>query len=259
MILCECLCTCCDTQVFLLPDASGTQTVIRIRCYYCGRELLPRRILSFEERHWLECKDPHLLTQWQDPRISKRKRRLFVCGCCRLIWDSLTDPRSRGAVETAERHADGQATHSDLVRAERQAQAVNKPPAGFWPPDADWVAVAASANQDFSGDIRRLFPRYGRCTPDKVLAARVSDLFRDILGNPFRNVLLLQEWLDWTDRTVVKIAQAIYEERAFDRMPILGDALEEAGCTDPDILDHCRQPGEHARGCWLVDQILGKT
>jgi hypothetical protein len=47
--------------------------------------------------------------------------------------------------------------------------------------------------------------------------------------------------------------------RAFNRMPILGDALEEAGCTNPDILNHCRQPGEHVRGCWVVDLVLSKS
>jgi len=57
---------------------------------------------------------------------------------------------------------------------------------------------------------------------------------------------------------VVKLAESIYDERAFDRMPILADALEEAGCANADILAHCRQPGEHVRGCWAVDLILGK-
>jgi hypothetical protein len=57
---------------------------------------------------------------------------------------------------------------------------------------------------------------------------------------------------------VVKVAQAIYDERAFDRMSILADALEEAGCTDQDILAHCRSGGDHVRGCWVVDLVLGK-
>ena len=59
-------------------------------------------------------------------------------------------------------------------------------------------------------------------------------------------------------RTVVQLAQAIYDDRAFDRIPILADALEEAGCTEAAILGHCRQPGEHVRGCWVVDLLLGK-
>jgi cell wall assembly regulator SMI1 len=66
-------------------------------------------------------------------------------------------------------------------------------------------------------------------------------------------------WLTWNDRTVARLARAIAEERAFDRLPILGDALEEAGCSDAAILGHCRQPGEHGRGCWLVESLLGKS
>jgi hypothetical protein len=80
-------------------------------------------------------------------------------------------------------------------------------------------------------------------------------LLRHIVGNPFRPVTADPSWLT---SIVVALAQAIYDERAFGRMPVLGDALEEAGCGDRDILDHCRQPGEHVRGCWVVDLILGK-
>jgi hypothetical protein len=80
------------------------------------------------------------------------------------------------------------------------------------------------------------------------------------LGNPFRlSPPLPTSVLAWNDRTVIKFAQAINDERAFDRLPILADALEDAGCQDADILAHCRQSGEHARGCWAVDLLLGKT
>jgi len=81
---------------------------------------------------------------------------------------------------------------------------------------------------------------------------------RDIFGNPFRPVTVNPGWLAWNDGTVPRIAQAIYDERAFDRMTILADALEDAGCTDQDILGHCRSGGEHVRGCWVVDLLLGK-
>jgi hypothetical protein len=79
---------------------------------------------------------------------------------------------------------------------------------------------------------------------------------KDVLGNPFHPASFNPSW---RTRTTVNLAQAIYDERAFDRMPILGDALEEAGCTDAEILNHCRQPGEHVKGCWVVDSVLGKT
>ena len=64
--------------------------------------------------------------------------------------------------------------------------------------------------------------------------------------------------ISWLTPTVQSIAAAIDQDRAFDRLPILADALEEAGCTNADVLLHCRQPGEHVRGCWVVDLVLGK-
>ena len=80
-----------------------------------------------------------------------------------------------------------------------------------------------------------------------------------LFGNPFRPPPAVEPaWLAWNGGTVPQLAQAIYEERAFDRLPILADALEEAGCTDAEILRHCREPGEHARGCWPLDRILGR-
>ena len=78
---------------------------------------------------------------------------------------------------------------------------------------------------------------------------------RCIVGNPYRPVRLDSDWLT---STVVDLARGIYDERAFDRMPILADALQEAGCENTDILDHCRGTGPHVRGCWVVDLVLGK-
>ena len=64
----------------------------------------------------------------------------------------------------------------------------------------------------------------------------------------------------WRTSTVVALAKGIYQDRAFDRMPILADALQDAGCTNEDILQHCRDPKQvHVRGCWVVDLVLGKS
>jgi hypothetical protein len=85
------------------------------------------------------------------------------------------------------------------------------------------------------------------------------DLLRDLFGNPFRPAAIEPSWLEWNDRCVTRLARAIYDERKYQEMKILADALEEAGCTNPDILTHCRQPGEHVRGCWVIDLLLGLT
>src|SRR5262249_26215052 len=83
-------------------------------------------------------------------------------------------------------------------------------------------------------------------------------LLREVLGNPFRPTGIDPTWLRWKDGTVPKLAQAIYDERRFEDLPILADALEEAGCTEAAVLQHCRQSDEHVRGCWVLDLLLGK-
>jgi hypothetical protein len=86
----------------------------------------------------------------------------------------------------------------------------------------------------------------------------LCDLIRDLFDNPFRPVPRIEQVvLAWNDATVVKLARSIYEERRFSDLPILADALEDSGCTNPDFLDHCRKPGVHARGCWLLNLLLG--
>lgn len=80
-------------------------------------------------------------------------------------------------------------------------------------------------------------------------------LVRDIFGNPFRSVMCSPEWLT---STVVAMAAQMYESRDFSALPILADALQDAGCEAADILNHCRGEGPHVRGCWVVDLVLGK-
>lgn len=88
------------------------------------------------------------------------------------------------------------------------------------------------------------------------LLARMSDALRDIFGNPFRPVTLVPAWLT---SDVLALARGIYDDRAFDRMPILADALQDAGCANEEMLNHCRDVSlAHVRGCWVVDLLLGK-
>jgi hypothetical protein len=91
---------------------------------------------------------------------------------------------------------------------------------------------------------------------DKRILEQHIEVLKDIIGNPFRPVTIDPSWLT---SIVVALATGIYADRAFDRMPILADALQDARCENADILNHCRQPGEHVRGCWVVDSLLGKS
>jgi hypothetical protein len=82
------------------------------------------------------------------------------------------------------------------------------------------------------------------------------DLFRCVFGNPFQPPVADPSWLS---PRVIAIATRIYTNRAFDQLPVLADALEKAGCADSGILGHCRFAGPHARGCWVIDLLLGKV
>ena len=91
----------------------------------------------------------------------------------------------------------------------------------------------------------------------RLVGTQASHLLRDIFGNPFRPVAFDPNWR--TD-TALSLARVMYESREFGAMPILADALQDAGCEHTDILNHCRDPnGVHVRGCWVVDLVLGKN
>ncbi len=92
-----------------------------------------------------------------------------------------------------------------------------------------------------------------------AVAACQADLLRECFGNPFRPMTVRPGWLAWNGGIVRRLAQAIYQDGTFDRLPVLADALEEAGCSDTDILAHCRRGEHHVRGCWVVDQLLGQS
>jgi hypothetical protein len=183
--------------------------------------------------------------------------RLFACACCRLAWDQLTDARSRAAVEVGERFADGLATQDELTRAHQAALAVLEP-LGTAPPETPAGAAEAAASPLPSA--AAVLSAWGysvghRRSPE---GARLAALLRDLLGNPFRPRNLDPTWLAWNGGCVAKLARRIYDERDFAALPVLADALEEAGCADADILRHCREPGPHVRGCWVVDLLRRK-
>jgi hypothetical protein len=92
-----------------------------------------------------------------------------------------------------------------------------------------------------------------------LVGEEACSLLREVFGDPFHPVGLAPAWRSWHGGLLPSMAQRMYDSRDFADMPVLADALEEAGCQDQDILGHCRSSGEHVRGCWVVDLILGKT
>src|SRR5262249_24969608 len=156
--------------------------------------------------------------------------RLFVVGYARRHWDSLEDSRSRNGLEIAERFADGKAGARELHlgwRVSFNAAQRGKQEHHI----ADWSAVVASLDSAGEGADFLVHEVIGEPAPENAAELAVlSHLLRDVFGNPFRPVQVarsrLRSWLKWNDGTIRQIARAIYDERAFERLPVLADALE---------------------------------
>jgi hypothetical protein len=251
------------------------------------------------EAEWLTAADPGPMLEFLDGKLSDRKLRLFACAWCRHSCPRLTaaaGPRGkgswaeaaawslaecRGALDVAERFADGLA--SDAERAAAHATATDW--AGGWM-SYDlllyYEAMAAATANAAPGRAAAFLPPgqpylagpKGQAfhAADRALQA---DILREVVGNPFRPVAVDSSW---RTPAVVRLAQEIYDRRAFDRLPALAHALQEAGCRDRAVLSHCRMwqtrwrhswpvqlvlgPGRsfrrHVRGCWLVDALLDR-
>ncbi len=228
------------------------------------------------EAEWLACGDvSRMLAELEQRGVSgERKLRLFAVACCRRVWHLLPDERSRGAVQVAERFADDRAGRKDLARAKLAAAAAAERVAR----NAGWAAYHAVAQRaDVSvwnvcmaaveSEARRARQAARVAGADEASAyeaARVAemraqaDLLRELFGPlPFRDVHMSRSCLRWNGGTVVKLARAVYDGRRFREVGILADALEEAGCTEPELLGHCRGGAAHVAGCWAVDLVLG--
>lgn len=158
----------------------------------------------------------------------------------RQCWADVCPP---GSERLQQEYAEEWKSFSDMVRSE----AWNVGPWDEDPPPARDFEV-------FAG-----YSELSWVVKDFIRVAepgRQAAMLRDIFGNPFRPALLDPSW---RTETVVALARGIYEERAFDRLPILADALQESGCDNADLLDHCRGPSSHVPGCWVVDLLLGKV
>jgi hypothetical protein len=218
------------------------------------------------EEEWFACADPDLLLRSLPGPASPRKLRLYGCACVREVWQFLLYEGSRSAIEIVERYVDGEATADELDRARSLAEraAAQSLPHGQYSGTAyaasaqaaQSVAVLAWNVTDVALTIRRGLA--SNVLPE-ITDRKHCHILRDVFGNPFNPVMIDPAWLTWNDHTVPKIAMAIHYDRAFDRLPILADALEDAGCDNADLLSHCRSGGEHVRGCWAVDLLLGKS
>jgi hypothetical protein len=242
------------------------------------------------EKEWLRCADVKKMITFFNKRGSGRKWRLLALACCMTLANSL-DEKCLIALDVLERYVDGLADHSELLEAHRTIDETAQRFAFYEmanPLMAVYNATRVVANplllrEDHAGsadraldDVRQAVAYAEAADLDDELSEALSQRFRneqwkrrveqeskaqcvilrDIFGNPFRPVAIDRRWLT---SNVVDLSNAIYEGRTFNHLPILADALMDAGCDNDEILSHCRSEGPHVRGCWVVDLLTARS
>jgi len=235
------------------------------------------------ESEWLNENHPSEMVHFMRDKASKRKLRMLSAAMMRKIWHLLTQEDSRTAVEIAEQFADGLVSKAVLAQSKRKAKEVATAITNYSAEDpaawaASWIVssrrsgviraiettVMVADMEAREGARQRFDDAFGYEANQAVgkevanTKSRFSPLVRCVLGNPFRPTKLDEFLLAWSNSTIPNLAQTIYEERRFEDMPILADALTDAGCDNEDILNHCRGENVHVRGCWVLDLMLGK-
>ena len=223
-------CACCRRIWHLLTDARSRKA-IEVAEQSADGWANPQALLEASDSAWAAAKE--LITSYQtasgfDPYTDPEQMYgihddcLAAPAACAAAYASMTDLGWVSSVARYACHATVQA--ASPVGADRSAGGIA---AREEAERAEWIGQAA--------------------------------LLRDIFGPlPFRPLTIGPAWAAWNNGMVVRLAQGIYDDRAFDRLPILADALEESGCDNTDIPNHCRGAGPHVRGCWVVDLILRK-
>jgi hypothetical protein len=210
------------------------------------------------EVEWLACADPTPMRKFIQGRATERKLQLLACATARTYPASFL-PSLDQALQAAESYADKNISADEASQwKERMAQIKQRV---VEESDFEKASLARAVEYVFrDANQLELFDLFcnnefsdfrWRTESDRILCVLLRELF-----GPFPTVFADPSW---HTSDVLSLATGIYEERAFDRMPILADALQDAGCDNDDILNHCRQPGEHVRGCWVVDLLLGKS
>jgi hypothetical protein len=235
---------------------------------------------------WRSSPDPARLVELLGDRLTLRRARLFAVGYCRVHQNWITSAVARRLLELLERIAGGMESESRLAEIPPQLADDQRGGAGLvraaviqdsWTPrlahyithlqslqypvrELDRGAAIAYASRQ-SGpaprDVHADHPwhRVFQTAYFEFIKPK-ADLLRCLFANPFGPVAFDPAWLTSTVRAM---ARGMYEGREFSAMPILADALQDAGCESEELLGHCRGPGPHVRGCWVVDLVLGQA
>ncbi len=235
----------------------------------------PKHLTDVTPDEWFAARDAVRMFQWLET-ADGRKLRLFAVAACRETWDRLSEP-ARGMVLVAERWADGDASRRELDRTRRRLEPeMTRTLSGTLRPldaaagtTATPRKTALQHNLIYNLTVGSFGFIVGPDASRDRFVGRLAGLLHDLFDNLFLTVAtpptLFEDGRpplvfhpEWRTYNALGVARAIYAERAFDRMPILADALEDAGCDSPEVLEHCRGGGPHVRGCWVVDQVLGR-
>ena len=214
------------------------------------------------ETEWLTCGDPNKMLEFLWNGVSDRKLRMFAAAwaCAYVMILGTDEPLAWRAIEACEQFADGTISEEELVIAQGPVfdtlERCGEPKEGSPTPLRKAMAAICFASKL---TIRKVISQLACLLGHPVCEDRKEDnvgILRDIFGNPFCPVTCSP---DWRTETVLSLARQMYKARDFSAMPILADALQDAGCESDEILNHCRGPGPHVRGCWAVDLLLEKA
>jgi hypothetical protein len=202
------------------------------------------------EYEWLTCTDPVKMLEALRGQASNRKLRLFAVACCRRVGSRLCDEQLRTIVEVAEQEADGLAEPNRIRELRRGCHETRQLLGAALVARLGFTAATATEAQlrDLLGSDERA---------DQAVAH--ACVLQEIFGNPLNPEPFVPLWCLNNHHAVRRLAESIYQNRQFRDLPILADALEDAGCDNRRILYHCRGGLRHFRGCWVLDGLLGRT
>ncbi len=205
-----------------------------------------------DERGWFTATKPQSLFLTACRNARPRKVSLCLCACIRQFWERIPESSFQVVVDVCERVADQVLPPEDITAVYQIIRAFPYHETNNWRAYNAVLQLVSSAPNTW-----RVMWEILQVIRDQPGRQRLCMIVRDVFGNPFRPVSVSAEWR--TD-TVLTLARTMYESREFGAMPILADALQDAGCDRDDVLNHCRDTNHiHVRGCWVVDLVLGKA
>jgi hypothetical protein len=220
------------------------------------------------EKQWLKATDPAEMLELLGPHASDRKLRLFACACCRRVWHIVTSPKLEQALPLLEDSIEGKAkdrgrahklagemlTDGSSTQACIGAELWKASQKAFKRDEYGFYRIGYSVQAALGWAAGGFHPVFTNAV--KAERKEQAKVVREMFGSPFRPVHFSPQW---RTSDVLTLARQMYDSRDFGAMPILADALQEAGCDSEDLLGHLRDPHVvHVRGCWALDLVLGK-